>query len=449
MIPDRRDLTPLNDLRETIGYYCEVWLRNHSDALDAADFLGLDKTDPQMKAKVLAIVAAFRARRGIAENSIGLLKRMEDECQDETEELTWARCRVAIGYLGHNEPNGSFAPTAVKWLCDMQSRAGDDLAAESCVALARYYSLSGQLSDAIAVLESGKAKYLDTARGAQILYALGCVLDRQGKQTEAVAAMKDLIERKPLAPFYSSLVEFFIEQQPKLGDASSIAAAIEQAEASYSPNWRNIAYCATDTMLDPIWMTTAQMTALVKNEFAGEAIRLINSMIDSAHLTLLEWQRLRADLLLFAMRSAPSLDVLFRRDHRMILPLLYGESDDDEIMQIRWSLIDAAAEIVADAEPSRCSADGKCQWITLLAAASRQAERRLNAVRLYKLVLYVPGIPHETQARINYQIAMCYKEINYRHTADAYMNHLVKYYADTPYGKQAQRVSSPDYSRQA
>lgn len=311
-LPDRADLGPFHQSRWTLGQWCEQYLAGRGNVLDAVQYLGLDKTDPKARAETLAIVAAYRAGDRNFDSALPVLERLAKECPSETDEINWARCRVAAAYLKQNNYAGPLAPRVVDWLKAVPKRTGDDLSAEACLWLARYYSAHGLLSDAVAVLQEGKQKYLETARGAQVLYSLGSLLDRQGKRAEALAVMKELVESKPLEPYYASLGEFFIKEQATLGKAATVADAMKDAEGRYSPEWRFLAFRPSDPLLDTGWMIAAQSVALVKERSNEDAMALVTSLGALDNLPRPELLAARGEVLLYSMRSASDLGTLLR-----------------------------------------------------------------------------------------------------------------------------------------
>lgn len=443
MLPDRADLGPLNESRMVLGRLCEDYLANHADVVDAAEFLGLDKTDPKAKAETLATVAAFRGRLGKIEAVLPLLDRLARECPGESEEINWVRCRTAIAYLESSGCQGEFAPTPLKWLSDVPIRGGDDLAAEACLWQARYYSAHGPLSLAVSVLKDGRERYLDTAHGAEVVYGLGLLLERQGESAEAAAAMKDLIRLKPLAPFYPSLAEFFIGQQVALGNLTSVVSAMKDAEAHYSPARRFLAYRPADPFLAPGWMTAAQVVSLIKEEINEEALRIVSALPLSGGLTPAELLRARGEVLLCSMRSASTLSRLLHAQPDTVLPLVGPRLDpnDRERIAARCAVVDEAVDVLNRTDTSRCGTSDKRSWLAILADSYAQSGKPAAALELLRLALSVPSTPRPEQARLKHDMAMCYKQMKFMRSFYAVMEDLSKHYPDTSYGTEARRAA--------
>ena len=76
MLPNQTDLGPVNEAREVLGRVCEQYLVGHSDDLDAAQTIGLNSSDVGDKAKLLAILAAYRAREGDFPKARAILRKI-------------------------------------------------------------------------------------------------------------------------------------------------------------------------------------------------------------------------------------------------------------------------------------------------------------------------------------------------------------------------------------
>jgi tetratricopeptide (TPR) repeat protein len=442
MLPNRSDLTPFDLSRVVLGDWCGKYLVGHQDALDAAEFLGLRRDDTRDKAETLAIMAAHVAKSDGIQKAKPILDRLISECPGEREEVEWAKIEAAIACIDGKPGEVEYETLSVGWLTpySVLTLSDDDQAAKACLALARYYKRNGKLSDAAAALKHAADRHANTGHGAQVLYEYGCALGRQGRNEEAIAALKQMIARKPLST-HATAAETMIESlqsAPGL-ETASLEALIKEADANFDPKWQALASAPTDGSLHDPAMVARQAVALSRQGLLQSACALLDRFVSSGGASDADGIRARAHVCLMRLRALPdSGKETDEAKYLFSLAVLDTRRDASEgAREARVQMVELLGDFAQTLDPAKVSSDTRARYLYWAGCLYMRVGQHKAALKWFKNALSVPGTSRDVQAQAMLTLGMTYRDIGYNDSARHTMRALARDYRDTPWGRQA------------
>jgi len=249
MLPNQTDLGPVNEAREVLGRVCEQYLVGHSDDLDAAQTIGLNSSDVGDKAKLLAILAAYRAREGDFPKARNTLARLSSECAGQGAELDWAKGEVALYCLDDLQGAESDKTEAAETLRLVYQAlpAGHHSGARACLSLARYYAVKRDSANSVAALQDAKARFGSSANSAEINYNLARALLSAGRESEAVPLLQEVLDGRPTSGYAAPALYCLGTRSGEYADLA-LSALTRLAEGPYDRNWRGLAHWRLGTL---------------------------------------------------------------------------------------------------------------------------------------------------------------------------------------------------------
>lgn len=244
MLPDESDLGPLNQAQGVIGRVYNEYVESRRDVEDPLEALGVSRSDGNTKAKVLAMLAMFKARQGRVDLVNPLLYRMEKEYGSEAGEIAWARLEAARLLIQHAAASGSKDFLSSR---DMLSSALDsaytqnsDQAAKCQLEIAKFYARHQEMGYCIDLLQDAAARFASTQASMEISYELGNCLYRQNRHREAKDVLVQLVQNKPTSGYAAPTLYCVGTQTAGEGEAA-VDALIKLAEGNYDIRWRGLA----------------------------------------------------------------------------------------------------------------------------------------------------------------------------------------------------------------
>lgn len=243
MLPDQSDLGPMNEAREVLGRIARQYLADRREDLDAAEAIGLNRHHAGDKAKLLAILAAYRAREGDFVKAKETLSRLASECADQVEELKWANAEVTMYCIDRLNSSDAIAREAAETLYNLCASfpSGHQSGARACLSLARFYRQAGDVDRAIAVLERARNDFGTTANAAEMLYELGHLLLARNRTEEAIAVLNQIVIAWPRSG-YAAPALYTIGTCARTDQTIPLQALSQLTDESYSRRWRAMAF---------------------------------------------------------------------------------------------------------------------------------------------------------------------------------------------------------------
>jgi len=422
----RNDTRAFDAARMLLGKLCVERLGNDRDVLDAADFLGISKSQPASRAELYAIVAGYLGREGRIDLANPILARMESECPGDGTELAWAKTQVGVGYLRLHDCGGEFAKLAADMLAGVCSSGfdGDDTAAEACLWLARYRNRQGNLEDAVALLSSAESRYSKTAHAAEILYELGFALRRQNRAEEGIAVLRRVVKGWPLTKWARLACD-------AVGMGSSVGSSSLGLQL---PAQTVTAGRAADSVIGALRPAfTAQEEGSVANLTPLD--RLLSPWKDS-HLDLL---RAKGEIALCAVCSAIE-NKRYSMEAAGVAASIIVELSrllDRKYTESSVVLLNTIAKIVTDTKENPLSASVSAEWFNSLAHMYSSVKLYRKALKMLQRASAFSDVPIDLQAKIRYYMGLFYREIRHPDSAEHCFQTVIRRYPQTGWSKLA------------